>query len=78
MTLTTIVLDPVFDTVSCVLSNAALSLALAKVLLVRAAQAYPIFQGLITHEDASVLDFRLIGLVLLGIYPLDSERHRSN
>ena len=33
-------------------------------------------QGLITHEGASVLDFRLIGLLLVSIYLL--ERHRGN
>jgi hypothetical protein len=74
MTLTIIVLDPVSDTVSYVLSNAAFSLA--KVSLVRAAQTYPILQGFITHEGASVLDFRLIGLLLLGTYL--PERHGSN
>lgn len=66
--------NPVFDTVSYVLSNAALSLALAKVL--RAAWTYPILQGFVTHEGASVLDFRLIGLLLLSTYLL--ERHRSD
>jgi hypothetical protein len=74
MKLTIIVFNPVFDTVSYVLSNAALSLALAKVL--RAAWTYPILQGLVPHEGASVLDFRLVGLLFLSTYLL--ERHRSD
>jgi len=54
--------------------NAALSLALAKVL--RALWTYPKLQGLVTQECTSVLDFRLIRLLLLSTYLL--ERHRGD
>ena len=65
MSRTIIVLNAVFDTVRYVLSTAALRLRQRVLLPLRVVWTYPILQRLVAHKSASLLDFRVVPLLLL-------------